>query len=249
MRQQSLPYFDGPTRCLGWVVYDELLTAKRPVVLLASAVRGQDEFIKEKAVVLATLGYVAFAVDFYGEGKQTQNPEEAATWMAPLFFDRKQLQKRMEAALLAIASHPKVDAQRMGAIGFCFGGLAVYELFRSASALKAVALFHPMIARTREGKTAPLTPFARRSAGHVLLLQGSDDPFVSEDEFKRVKEEMNQANIDWQIVTFGHTMHAFTNPRAADPKNGCVYQERSAHRAWKMMQLFFEEVFEDESLP
>ena len=146
----------------------------------------------------------------------------------------------MNAAVEFIRGHPKVDPTKMAAIGFCFGGLAVYELLRSGADIQAVVCFHGIYSNEREGQRAKTTPVALGAKAKLLLLQGAEDPFVSDADLKFVQKEMTEAKIDWQLHVFGHTMHGFTNPIANSPEKGTVFNPLSADRAWRMMQIFLE---------
>lgn len=232
-------YFEGNTPSHGYLAWDEAKKGRRPVVLVAHAFRGQDDFAREKADQLAKLGYLGFAVDIYGEGRMTENHEEAAQLMKPFYLDRALLQKRMRAALDAAITHPIADPSRVGAIGFCFGGLAVIELVRSGAPLRAGVSFHGVLG-SEKAKTVPI---AKKVEGALLILHGHEDPLVSDGDMKAMQKELTEANVDWQMHIYGHTMHAFTNPIAHNPSAGTVFNALSAQRAWQAMQNFFTEKF------
>jgi len=236
MFTETIPYFHDKTKCLGFVAYDNQVKAKRPAILVAHAWRGQDDFARQKAIALAELGYVGFAVDLYGNGLSVTDAE-APNLMRPLFKDRALLQNRIGAAYDSLKVLSVVDRTQIGAIGFCFGGLTVYELLRSGVDLKGAVAFHGVFS-TKE--TVPISPSAK---GSMLILHGSDDPMTSAQELKTVQDELTQAKIDWQLHLFGGTAHAFTNHAANNPSTGAFYNEQSARRAWVMMQNFFSEIF------
>jgi len=243
MQTETLTYFHDDLPCQGFLAYDESSQAKRPVILIAHTFRGQGERSRKLAKELAGLGYLGFAIDIYGEGKYTEDREEAAQWMAPFFIDRKLLQERMIAAAKAIESHLKVDKTKIGAVGFCFGGLAVYELLRSEKPVAGAVSIHGIFASELWGEKAKLVPIAPDIEGALLILNGHDDPLVPVEDLERVATEMTKAGIDWQIHNYGHTVHGFTNPEAADPEGGVCYSEKSTRRAMRSMQIFFSELF------
>lgn len=243
MHTEKILYNHHEAKCHGYLAFDEKISGTLPGILIAHAWRGQDEFVREKAITFAKLGYVGFAVDIYGEGKHTSDNNEAPKLMAPFFLNRKLLQERANAALDALRKHPKVDASKIGAVGFCFGGLVVYELLRSGADVKRVVCFHGIFASERDGHEAKLMPIHPHIKGSLLILRGSEDPFVTQSELQEVQKELTRANVDWQIYTFGHTMHAFTNPAAQNPQAGTVFHQQSASRSWLAMQNFFDEVF------
>lgn len=218
---------------------------KQPGILLAHAWQGQDDFVREKAKWLAEIGYVGFAIDLYGGGVFVESKEEARNLMLPLFVDRKELQKRIKAAYETLKKQPEVDEDRIGAIGFCFGGLTVIELLRSGIGVKGVVSFHAVIGDTMGETKAKTVPIAKGSSGSILILHGYDDPLVTQKDIQVLQEELDQVGIDWQMNIYGHTMHAFTNPKANEGSIGLLFNPKTNRRAWESMQLFFAELFEN----
>lgn len=232
-------YFDGKTSCHGFVVANDNQKGKKAVVLVAPAWRGQDAFARDKAKQLALLGYLGFAVDIYGEGRLTEDNKEAEALMTPFYLDRALLQRRMRAALDHVRTHPLADSSRTGAIGFCFGGLAVVELMRSGAPLQAVVSFHGILGSTK----AKTVPIAKNIRGSLLLLHGHDDPTVSDGDIKSMQAELTNAHVDWQMHIYGNTMHAFTNPMAKEPSLGKAYNPLAEKRSWQAMKNFLDEKF------
>lgn len=243
MHTEKFPYHHGETECIGFLAYEEKKPGPLPGVIVAHAWRGQDEFARKQTIELAKLGFVALTLDIYGGAKHTSDPSEASKLMAPFFLDRKFLQERTKAGLEALKKHERVDPNKLGAIGYCFGGLVVYELFRSGVDVKGVVSFHAIFSIEREGQKAKVIPLSPNIKGSMLILHGHDDPFVSEEDLRRVQDEFTKAKVDWQLHTYGHTMHQFTNPEANTPQKGTQYNKASAHRSWQSMQNFFQEVF------
>ncbi len=217
------------------LAWDDSILAPRPAVMVAPAWAGRDEFAINKARALAGLGYVGFALDLYGNGKVGSGPEENAKLMGPFMEDRALLQGRMNAALETVRQQPEVDAGRVAAIGFCFGGLCVLDLARSGADLNGVVSFHGLF--VPPGNTAANTITAK-----VLALHGYDDPMVTPEQVLALADELTQAGADWQIHAYGGTVHAFTNPVANDPGFGTVYKEAADRRSWQSMGNFLEEV-------
>ena len=215
---------------------------KRPGILIAHAWKGQDDFARGIADDLAKQGYVAMAGDVYGTGILANNNEEAAALMTPLFLDRSELRKRITAAYHTLCAHPQVDAQKTIAIGFCFGGLTVLELMRSGAPLKGIVSFHGTLIDAMGSQKAQLAPPAKTLQGSALFLHGHEDPLMTQNDVTKLTTELTSAEVDWQFISFGHTVHAFTNPEVNAPELGLVYQPRSAQRAWNYCHQFFEEI-------
>lgn len=243
MRNETIPYRINGQEFIGHLAVSDVIEGKRPAIIIAHAWRGLDEFAQEKAKILAEMGYVAFAADLYGNGKVAKDDQESLALMMPLFLDRSMLQKRIAAAFDVVSRHPLVETSKIGAIGFCFGGLTVIELLRSGAPVKGVVSFHGVLGNQIGDKKAKTVPIGSNIKGSLLILHGHDDPLASDADIKAIQKEMTDANVDWQMNIYGHTMHAFTNPIAQDPKGGKMYNPLSARRAWHAMDHFFEEIF------
>lgn len=234
MKEETIYYQLNGSSYKGFLVGD---AGKRPGVLVVHAWRGQDDFAREKAKELAAMGYVALAVDMYGEGKLASSDEEAGALMHPLFIDRTLVQERIKAAFELLKSDPRVDAERIGAIGFCFGGMVVIELLRTGLPIRSVVSFHGVLG----DKGAKPGVRCKQISGSILILHGYEDPLVSEQDIAHLQRELNDAGADWEMNVFGLTKHAFMNPLAHDQVKGLVYNARSAERAWQDMTKFFKE--------
>lgn len=243
MHTETITYYQQETKLVGYLAYTEETKAARPAVIVAHAWKGLDTLAKEKAKELAELGMIAFAADIYGDGKEAHTNEEAASLMDPLFQDRKLLQERLKAAYDTIKKHPLVDSKRIGGIGFCFGGLAIIELFRSGVDLKGVVSFHAVLGNTMKDLKAKCVPIAQNIQGSCLILQGHDDPLVTAQDIAAIQAEFTEAKVDWEMDIYGGTSHAFTDPQANDPALGLKYNPKAAKRSWEAMKNFFEEVF------
>lgn len=243
MLRKRVPYEYGGIKFEGYLAYEDNEHAKRPAVLVAHTWRGQDDFAREKAEALAKLGYIGFATDVYGAGIQAANDDQAAELMAPLFRARLDLRNRINAGLEVVAKLPFVDKDRMGAIGFCFGGLVVQELLFGGASVKGVVSFHGLMGNTLGELKANPAPQAKKIHGSILLLHGNEDPLVSSDDIRHLQKKLTDAQVDWQMNIYGNVAHAFTNPLANEPKLGMVYNASAESRAWKAMYNFFEEKF------
>lgn len=237
MKTELICYDVQGSEMEGFIAYDSFSSKKRPAVLVAHAWMGCDEFAKNKAIELAKLGYVGFAADVYGKGKRAKNPGEAGALMTPLFQDRSLLQTRITGAFNWLKEHPLVYKEKIGAIGFCFGGLTVLELLRSGASVKGIVSLHGVLAD-------PPTQIERKGPyqGAALFLHGNDDPLVSQDDIQKLFKELNANAKDWQFHTYGHTVHAFTNPEAHMKEAGLVFSPVAAQRALQTMTNFLEEI-------
>ena len=232
----TVGYLDGDVLLEAFFAFDDSLSGRRPAVLINPTWAGRDDFVAEKAKKLAALGYVGFAVDMYGKGVLGSSPEENAKLMQPFMDNREMLQKRMHAALYAVKLLPWVDDSKIAAMGFCFGGLCSLDLARSGADLKGVVSFHGLLG-------APGNTQGNAIKAKILALHGHDDPMGPVEQVLAFQQEMTKAGADWQFHTFGHTMHAFTNPVANNPDFGTVYQPDADKRSWLAMESFLTEIF------
>ena len=230
MHAASETYRDGSTEFEGYLAHDGARDRRRPAVLVFHQWSGCSDFERSKADWLAGLGYAALAVDMYGKGRRGSNPQENGALMTPLVEDRGLLRRRAEAAIRHLKSLPMVDTDRIGAIGFCFGGLCVLDLARAnAPGLRAAVAFHALFMPPALGAQPPIK-------AKVLALHGYDDPMATPEAMVGLANEMTAAKADWQVVAYGATGHAFTNPHAHDHANGMFYREVIATRAFKAME-------------
>jgi dienelactone hydrolase len=233
MQTRDIPYGYADLTLKGFLAYEEPQTAPRPGVLVIHDAGGLSENIKEKARRLASLGYVAFALDLFGEGKTVT---DGMRRIHELASDLARWRGVADAGLATLAAQSHVDASRLAVIGYCFGGTTAYELARSGVDLKAVVGFHSGL--------SPSSGEARNIKGKVLALLGADDPLVPPDARLAFEKEMREARVDWQMSLYGNTVHSFTNP-AADgvSRPGFCYSPNADARSWAEMRRLFGEVF------
>jgi dienelactone hydrolase len=234
IHEESIQYRDGDVTCEGLFCYDASRAGPLPAVLISHDWSGRNEFAARKAKRLAWHGFAAFALDMYGGGKRGNTVEENQALMGPLMADRAALAKRITAALTAVRARPQVDARRVAAMGFCFGGLCVLDLARSGADVRGVVSFH--------GLLKPSGLPQKKIQSKVLILHGYDDPMAPPEEVLAIGKEFTAAGADWQLHAYGNTVHAFTNPEANNPSFGTVYKAEADRRSWHSMLSFFEEV-------
>jgi dienelactone hydrolase len=237
LASQAVEYRHHDTVMQGYLAYDDTVTGKRPGVLVVHEWWGLNEFAKERANKLAEMGYVALAVDMYGKGQVTQDPEEARK-LAGHVRSTPLMRERAKAGLEILHKHSLVDPQKLAAIGFCFGGTTVLELAYSGADVKGVVSFHG-------GLTAAKPEDRKNIKASFLVLHGADDPLIKPEEAQAFQNAMRQAGADWQMVYYGGAVHSFANPKAgSDKSKGVAYDSRAASRSWEQMRLFLKELFQ-----
>jgi dienelactone hydrolase len=231
----NFAYRDGDTECEGFVAFPDG-PGPHPAVLIAHNWAGQSEADNEAARRLARLGYVGIAIDVYGKGVRGDAQADNGHLMGPWMADRAGLQRRLLAAVAAVAANPMVDAERLAIIGFCFGGLCALDVARSgAGNIKGAVSFHGVYASSG----LPARPITAK----VLVLDGWLDPLCPPDAKTALMTELEANGADWQFVAYGGTYHAFTNKGANNPAGGAQYNEMTERRAWAATTAFLAEIF------
>ncbi len=236
VKGHAVTYTLGNKSFIGYLAYDQGLKGKRPGVLVIHEWWGLNDYAKRRARQLAALGYVAFAADMYGQGRNTKVRKQAAAW-AKQVRGTPLMRSRAAAALEVLIGQPQVDRSRLAAIGFCFGGTGVLELAYSGADLAGVVTFHG-------GLTVPSAQDLARLKARILILHGAEDPFVKPATIASLQKALGQGKVDWQMVYYGGAVHAFSNPAAGgDKSRGAAYHAASAERSWRYMKMFFKEIF------
>lgn len=234
IQTRRLEYVHADTTFEGVLAWDSAVTEPRPGVAVAHTWAGRGEFEEQKARELAEQGYVGFALDVYGRGVRGTSVEENQALIRPLLADRPLLQARLGAAIEAMSGQGEVDASRLAAIGYCFGGLCVLDLARMRAPVRAVISVHGLFTPPEQSPSGSID-------ASVLCLHGYDDPMVPPDSVLALASEMSAAGADWQLHAYGNTLHAFTNPAADKPDMGTLYNAVADRRASQAIDNFLRE--------
>jgi dienelactone hydrolase len=235
VKTETVEYKAGDTLLKGYLAYDDSVKGERPGVLVVHEWTGLGEHPKASARKLAGLGYIALAVDMYGEGKLTSDTGEAARLSSEIKNNPDLLNERFSAAMGELGANPLCDRSRIAAIGYCFGGTVVLEMARMGADLAAVVSFHGGL-----GSNVPKDDRGMIRA-MVLACHGADDPHVPPEEVQAFQDEMREAAADWVFISYGNAVHSFTNPRA--DSESARYNEKAARRSWEAMKSFLSEAF------
>ena len=224
----------------GYMAYDDSITVKRPGILVVHEWWGHNEYARQRARMLADLGYVALAVDMYGSGKKAEHPEDAGTFAAEIRQNLPVAKKRFLAAMQLMKSNPLVDKTHIAAIGYCFGGGVVLQMARQGLDLDAVVSFHGSLTTDN-----PAVPGVVKS--RILVCDGADDKFVSPEQIKMFFNEMKKAGVDFKFISYPGAKHSFTNPEADTYAQKfsipLAYNADADTKSWQDMQDFLKESF------
>jgi dienelactone hydrolase len=239
MQHETLVYqADGKT--MHSQLFFEPASRPHAGVLVFPEAFGISEHTTSRAKRLAEHGYVALACDLHGEGTILTDMQQMMAVLQPLAADPPRIRGYADACLAALTARPEVDAGRIAAIGFCFGGTIALELARSGAALRSVVGFHSGL-----GTKAPQSD-AKNIKARVLMCIGADDPMIPPEQRTAFEEEMRAGGVDWQLHLYGGTVHGFTN-KAADARNlaGLRYSPSADHRSWAALHEMFKETLQD----
>jgi dienelactone hydrolase len=210
----------------------------RPGVLVGHEGPGISDHERGVAQRLAELGYVAFAIDYHGNGERIDDRSLMFERLGRLMAEPDLTRELGRAALSQLLNEPRVDPTRVAAIGYCFGGTLALVLGRAGEPLAAIVGFHAGLETTRPDDS-------RNIRARVLMCTGGDDPIVTAEHRAGFESEMNAAGVDWQLNIYGGAQHTFTNPFAINTGlPGIEYHEPSARRSWQAMLDVFHDVFD-----
>lgn len=244
IKGKEVEYSANGVTLKGYLVYDDSIKGKRPGVLVVHEWWGLNDYARERARMLAKLGYTAFALDMYGDAKQAKNPEEAGKLSGMVMGNLDDAQARFDAALELLRNQKTVDPNRIAAIGYCFGGGIVLNMALRGADLNGVASFHGMLPTS-----APAKPTEVKAA--VLVLHGEDDQFVKPEQVEKFKELMKNEKADFEVITYPNAKHSFTVPEAdANAKKFNIpigYNKEADEKSWAKLQEFLKRVFAQKS--
>lgn len=241
---KAVAYEHAGVKLEGWLAYDpDQVKPGRPAagVLVIPEWWGLTAYPKGRAEQLAALGYVAFAADMYGAGVVTADPQRASE-LAARFYGQPLMAERAQAGLGQLLATGLVDARRVAAIGYCFGGSTVQELAYTGAPLAGVVSFHGGLHAAPEGAAA-------RTRAKFLICHGAVDPFVSKEEVDRFLKAMDDGKFDYQFISYAGAVHAFTNPQADEIARTAgipiAYHAAADRRSWNHMKQFLQEILGD----
>ena len=236
--RQTLVY-DGPGGPFeGVIAFDGEVETPRPGVLIVPNILGQKEADNVHAENLAKLGYIGLACDVFGQGKRASWGPEMSKYMDELNADRALLRDRLAASLEALRGFGAVDAAKVAAAGYCFGGKCVLDMARAGLPILGGVSFHGVYDRPDYDNVSPIT-------AKLLICHGWDDPIAPPDAMVALARELTESVADWQMHAYGHAGHAFTDVDRKEQANfpGVGYEERADRRSWQAMADFLRELF------
>lgn len=188
-----------------------------PLVLVCHENRGLQEHIRDVARRLATQGYVAVAVDLLSrEGGTAVNGADDI----PAILSKADPGRHVgdfQAAIAHYTTDDTVDPDRIGMIGFCFGGGITWRTATRTPELKAAVPFY--------GPPPPPEDVPDITAAVLGIYAEDPDDFANEGR-EELEAALAEAGITFEIKVYPGTMHAFHND------SGPRYNEEQALAAW-----------------
>jgi len=239
MREETISFPSDSANLQAFVVYDDSIKGKRPAVLVIPEWWGLNDYPKKRARMLAKLGYVAMALDLFGDGKVALNPDSARAYTAPFYSDPMKAKRRIDAAIARLKTYDNVDTAAIGAIGYCFGGGVLLNSVRLGDDLKGVVSFHGSLLGTPARKDLLRTK--------ILVCHGNADKFVTPAMVAEFKKQMDSIGASYTFIGYDSATHAFTNPEsdvnAQKFHMPIAYNLKADTASWNAMKDFFKGVF------
>jgi len=236
VKTKTIEYQEGGITLKGILAWDDAVSAKRPGVLVVHEWWGLNDYAKSRAEKLAAAGYIAFALDMYGDDKVTEHAKQAGEWSNQISANTEAWRARANAGLAVLKAQPQVDAGKIAAIGYCFGGSTVMQMAYAGSDVKAVVSFH--------GSLPPAGEDVKSVKPRVLVAHGRDDKFIPAERIVAFQAGLDRVGADWEMTIYSGARHAFTNPDAGKfGIDNLAYNETADRRSWAAMLKLFGEVF------
>lgn len=236
---EELVYNTEDTEMRGYIAFNESDTSKRPGVLVVHEWWGHNDYVRERAEMLAELGFVALAVDMYGDGKEAAHPEDAAKFSGMVMQNMDLAEERFTKAIEVLQNHPMTDPEKISAVGYCFGGSLILTMANKGIDLDAVAAFH-------SGVQLPVPPSEELKA-RVLVQNGAEDPFVSAISVSRFKMQMDSLDKNYTYIAYADAVHGYTNPGADSLGKKfelpLAYNEEADTKSWEELKKMFSEIY------
>jgi len=239
IKEENVTYSADGVTLKGYIAYDQNLKGKRPAILVVHEWWGLNDYPKMRARKLAELGYIAMAVDIFGDGKIAANPQEAQEYTKPFYQNPGLAKTRLDAAIKKIKEYAQTDPSNVAAIGYCFGGGVVLNSARLGSDLKGVVSFHGGLSGAPANKDL--------LKARILVCHGGSDKFVSQKDIDSFKHQLDSIGANYSFKVYPNATHAFTNPDAT--KIGkqfnmpIEYNEEADKNSWNDMKVFFKSLF------
>lgn len=222
---EDVPYtVDGETFTGYWAEAD----SPKGLVLIVHDWDGMNDYERQRADMLAEMGFNAFALDLFGDETPTETMDHRRAATGALYQDRERMRALLKAGVDQALERSGVGD--MVVMGYCFGGAAALEMARSdmADMASGYATFHGGLATPEgqawDGEEPP-----------ILVLHGGADASISMTDVANFANELEQAGNTYTIEVYSNAPHAFTVFGSER------YQKRADTESWAAFSTFLEE--------
>jgi len=241
LKGEEIKYTVDTLSMKGYLAYNENASQKKPGVIVVHEWWGHNDYVRQRANMLAELGYVALAIDMYGDGKQAAHPDDAGKFAMSVMGNIDSATARFKAALEMLKQQKSVDPDKIAAIGYCFGGSVALTMANVGIDLDAVAAFH-------SGVQLPVMP-TKDIKAKVLVCNGAIDPFIPAKTIEAYKKAMDSVKADYKYIAYENATHSFTS-KAADTIGKkfnlpLAYQQEADEKSWSELQKLLEDAFQE----
>jgi len=239
LKEETVSYKVDSLNMKSYVVYDENAEGKRPAVLVIHEWWGLNDYAKHRATMLAEMGYIAMAVDMYGNDRMGNDPKAAEVLAMPYYYHPDMAKKVFDAAVEEFKKNPNVDQTKIAGIGYCFGGGILLNLARMGEPLNGVVSFHGSLVGTPANKDL--------TKAEILVCHGEADSFVPKEQVDMFKKQMDSIGKSYTFKSYPGATHAFTNPDATEMGKKfnipIAYNAAADTASWNDMKVFFGKIF------
>lgn len=240
LKEENTTYALDSVTMNGYVVYDENKEGARPAVIVLHEWWGLNDYSKMRARELAKLGYIAMAMDMFGNGATAETPDEAGKLAMPFYENPQMAKQRLDAAIAKLKSYSQADPNKVAAIGYCFGGGVLLNSARLGEDIKGIVSFHGSLVGTPADKNL--------LKADILVCHGGADSFVPQAQVDLFKKQMDSIGAKYTFKTYEGATHAFTNPGADEKAKKynmpIAYNPAADTASWKDMKDFFGKIFQ-----
>jgi dienelactone hydrolase len=237
---KEVSYSANGTTLKGYIAYDDTVKGKRPGILVIHEWWGHNEYARRRARMFAEQGYTALALDMYGDGKQAHHPDDAGKFASEVSKNAVLAKARFDAAYNLLSKEETVDAGKIAAVGYCFGGSVALNMARMGEPLKAVVSFHGGLGTDHPAE-------AGKVKARIASFTGEDDPMIPATQVAAFRQEMDKAGVSYKVVTYPGAKHAFTNPDAdkygQEFKLPLAYNAAADKASWQEGLAFLADAF------
>lgn len=239
MTAVGVPYQYGGRQFKGMLVYDDTVTAKRLAILMQPDWLGVCAHSIDMAHDVAGKDYVVMIADMFGAGygERKKDFDELMKISRVVRNDLPFVLGCGSAADEALTAEANrlgiIEPDKKCAIGYCIGGGIVLEQARDGAEFNATVAFHVTLPN-------PLEPKGKKEfRGRVLIFHGSADPVTPPEQINTLESELTDANVDWQLMMFGHAGHSFCDKDMYNEYQR--YDEKLCNQSYRIMRDFFSE--------